>query len=274
MIRVPTGRSCLSWLAIAATLFVAACDGTPVVGSGQDASLSEAGFDAPTDTRPTCTGSQMLCGDRCVAVNADNANCGACGNACTGGRQCDNGVCRLSCPTGQVACSAGASDGGTVGAEICVLTATDRDHCGACGRRCGPGEVCSAGSCATNCAQGLSTCMASDGSRACADLQRDPRHCGACGTSCASGETCDSGRCVTSCTMGFTACMAPTAGAWATAPTSRSTATTAAPAAPCARGPGLLRGRVRDELRDGHHRLLGLVPRPPERPRQLRHVRP
>ncbi|MBK8692341.1 MAG: hypothetical protein IPN17_08565 [Deltaproteobacteria bacterium] len=217
----------------------------------------------------------MLCGDRCVAVNADNANCGACGNACTGGRQCDNGVCRLSCPTGQVACSAGASDGGTVGAEICVLTATDRDHCGACGRRCGPGEVCSAGGCATHWAPGLSSGMASEGSPACADLQRDPRHCGACGTSCASGEDLRFRALRDLLHHGLHGLHGPHRGGHGLLrqPPGRPQQLRRLRHRVPGR-PGLLRGRLRHLLPRGPVRLLGLVPRPPERPRPLRDVRP
>jgi hypothetical protein len=39
------------------------------------------------------------CNGTCVATCCDNNNCGACGNVCTGGLTCFEGVC--DCPSGQ-----------------------------------------------------------------------------------------------------------------------------------------------------------------------------
>jgi hypothetical protein len=43
-----------------------------------------------------CTGNGQNCGDAgtCIDTNRDNANCGACGNACQGGTSCKGGQCR------------------------------------------------------------------------------------------------------------------------------------------------------------------------------------
>jgi hypothetical protein len=42
---------------------------------------------------PGCAAGTLRCGDRCIDVRSDPANCGACNNACPAGQACANGVC-------------------------------------------------------------------------------------------------------------------------------------------------------------------------------------
>jgi DNA-binding beta-propeller fold protein YncE len=66
-----------------------------------------------------------------------------------------------------------ASDEALCG-RTCATLATDPANCGACGRACGEGQVCTAGDCVFGTAQ----------------------NCGALGRTCVSGERCASGDCI------------------------------------------------------------------------------
>ena len=178
------------------------CDDRSVVGGQNDG-----GADVTIDTTPVCAATERLCSGRCLSVRSDNDNCGACGNQCALSQRCVEGACRTVCPSGQQVCAPQAVgdagvDGGAV-AEVCAILATDNANCGACGRRCAPGQVCSEGTCRTSCAVTLATCSTASGDPTCADLTRDPQNCGSCGHACASGEACVAGACMTSCPSGM-----------------------------------------------------------------------
>lgn len=64
-------------------------------------------------------------------------------------------------------------------------TATDNDHCGACGKACLSPQVCLNGVCGCNAAN----CF-------CADFATDPKNCGACGISVDDGNACTDDSCV------------------------------------------------------------------------------
>jgi hypothetical protein len=71
--------------------------------------------------------------------------------------------------------------------HVCVNTSYDGGNCGACGKSCGDGLVCSAGQCGASCGQ-LTRCedrCVYDGS---------PFDCGGCGIACDG--TCTQGACV------------------------------------------------------------------------------
>ena len=92
------------------------------------------------------------------------------------------------CPTGQTRCDLS-----------CVDTAADGAHCGACGRRCAPGQSCVAGVCGCPFA-GQTYCTGVG----CINTATDVSNCGACGNRCAEGMLCSAGVC--RCPSGQTLC--------------------------------------------------------------------
>ena len=66
-----------------------------------------------------CPEGQTECAGACADLQIDSANCGSCGNACTGGKICQGGQCK--CPSTQTSC-------GTP--EVCVDLNIDNAHCG------------------------------------------------------------------------------------------------------------------------------------------------
>lgn len=94
------------------------------------------------------------------------------------------------CGTGTTECSA-----------RCVDTALDPSNCGACGKKCAAGEVCSGGTCGLACNGALTKC----GDK-CVDTKSDPANCGACAAggdagagACGTGQACVSGACTAAC---------------------------------------------------------------------------
>lgn len=79
----------------------------------------------------------VVCGDACVDVTNDPANCGSCGMACVPGTTCSEGQCGGACPVGLVVCGAD-----------CVDLTNDTENCGVCGEACPSGTACSEGVCA------------------------------------------------------------------------------------------------------------------------------
>jgi hypothetical protein len=96
---------------------------------------------------------------------------------------------------------AGCDSGLSECADACVDTRFDPSHCGACGKACADGEVCSAGACAVSCGGATTKCGS-----ACVDTDYDPAHCGACDVACSEGEVCADGNCQSKCQPGTTLC--------------------------------------------------------------------
>jgi hypothetical protein len=130
-----------------------------------------------------CSSDMTLCGNTCVKLDADRANCGACGRACGANEDCQASAC--VCPSPFALCNG-----------ACVDLASDVANCGACGNACTSGWVCTTPpggptGCALNCSAGQTACGDS-----CVDLLSQRANCGACGRACGSGERCTAGRCV------------------------------------------------------------------------------
>ena len=101
------------------------------------------------------------------------------------------GVGGNPCPVGQLFCEG-----------ECTVVDIDPDHCGQCGRRCGPDQVCSAGQCGSDCTGGTTKC-----GDVCVNTDTDQQNCGSCGNACPAGQVCDgSGSCVLSCPPEQTEC--------------------------------------------------------------------
>ncbi len=100
----------------------------------------------------------------------------------------------IMCPPTQTLC------GG-----LCATLGTDPMNCGACGRVCAAGYICSMGSCSAICAAGLTQCGAS-----CVNLAADTANCGACGMTClappGSVATCVASTCGLQCMPGYGNC--------------------------------------------------------------------
>lgn len=144
--------------------------------------------DEPTDV--DCPTGEVACGEVCVDVESDAANCGGCGKACAEGEVCRDGVCSASCGAEETSC-----DG------ECVDLDRDAANCGECGHACGEGESCDAGECVpgSGCEDGELRC---DG--VCTDTDSDASNCGACGESCDEGFICSEGSCA--CPQGYLEC--------------------------------------------------------------------
>jgi len=123
----------------------------------------------------------------------DDANCGACNNACTPPEFCTQGVCGETCPGGLERC----------GSE-CVDTSTDVNHCGSCNNACTVANgtpACQGGSCVVqSCDAGFGDCD-SDYGTGCETTLGTDENCSDCGDACTFNHA--SGSCVAgSCVMG------------------------------------------------------------------------
>lgn len=165
--------------------------------SGESCKVGKCELTCATGLDVCTAGGKSACAD----LKTDNANCGACGNVCGDGQTCKAGVCTATCGTGYSFCGGAGGDAGAEtgdgGAGYCANLKNDPANCGACGKACGTGLVCSDGTCAPTCAP-YSTCPGTGGGAPfCADTSKDANNCGACGTRCAPGTICVSSACVT-----------------------------------------------------------------------------
>jgi hypothetical protein len=189
------------------------CSGTGdcQCGSGPSAATGE----ACTGTTPDC------CGNACVNLQDDEANCGACGNRCGTGELCTAGRCgcgttRAGIGMGEACVGASPDCCGT----SCVNVASNTTNCGACGNVCGANETCSMGQCGCGAMRGTTgmgeACTGAGNEccgSVCTDVRSSATSCGACGTNCASTvlnavEICSASLCgYSSCDAGFADCV-------------------------------------------------------------------
>lgn len=187
-----------SVIACALALSSAGCDVgrsilVPLVDTSEkDASEREASVkDAPAADAPT-TDAPEVGMDAVVDVGLDAP--GDAGNDSTLDASVDGSSIFPSAP------DAGADDaaavtvvcgpGETDCSGACHNLVADPNHCGACGRACAPGLVCSDAVCMATCSPPSTRCGAE-----CVLLGDNPLHCGACGRSCLIADTCSGGVC-------------------------------------------------------------------------------
>src|SRR5690606_15580960 len=93
---------------------------------------------------PGCTSGTTRCGNACVDLRTDSANCGTCGNVCPTDTFCNpDGLCH---PTDKY-CQ--ATKGGTFTAcgPYCIDLQNDKNACGDCNAFCPADMYCKGGLC-------------------------------------------------------------------------------------------------------------------------------
>jgi len=158
-----------------------------------------------------CNGIDDNCDGQIDEITAsDPHNCGGCGNVCTGGQVCNNGICGLlQCSPGFANCDIDSSNG-------CEVTlGSDINNCGGCGVVCAqPAHAtrsCLNGVCGLGqCSVGFADCDNNSADGCEASLSNDKNNCGSCGNVCNlphAGEGCSSGACtITSCDPQYSDC--------------------------------------------------------------------
>ena len=155
-------------LLIAATAF-SACTASPL-SAGTNNSTSSSHNPGTLPVNGQCSAGLSLCSGKCIDLETDPDNCGACGFSVPYGEICRNG--QFSSSSGQSKNGSSAVSSGTTPAGAALIS---------------PTAVGTQGSCPT----GRNSC-----SGTCIDLRNDTGNCGSCGNSCTSGQNCQNGRCL------------------------------------------------------------------------------
>lgn len=167
---------------------------------------ADASIDAPaTDSGvPGCPNGSKLCAGNCVPFDDPDFGCGepVC-NPCpslNGKTFCNNG-CQINCDAGFDDCDQSTANGCE------TYTKFDPTNCGACGKKCNPGQSCVDGSCIdTGCPSGQVTCTVGG---QCISLGTT-ENCAHCSDNCGRPNTqaaCEQGKCVVKgCSPGFADC--------------------------------------------------------------------
>ncbi|MBX3216091.1 MAG: hypothetical protein KF850_28885 [Labilithrix sp.] len=194
--------------------------------------------DACIEGRCGCPAGFTSCNGRCVDLSTNDLNCGECGRACPfipedgpfagcelidkhAQAKCLNGVCgNLACQLGWGDCDKdmGQCPNHPQGAwSGCETPVTTLENCGACGNKCGPGQICGRVGLEIKCIDtcdklGLTDCgSAGEQGGGCRDLNNDPHYCGSCVNACPGAGphqsvTCNKGSCEYPCDDGYADC--------------------------------------------------------------------
>jgi hypothetical protein len=162
----------------------------------------------------TCPSGQVICAGKCMDLNNDITNCGACGRACAKGQTCNKAVCTIGTTTVTTttlakihseltvtpAAKKTCDSGDTLCGPDCVDLDTNPYNCGQCGVNCtdiaNGRSKCSYGTCIlVACPLRYGDCnqVAKDGCEI--DLYVDVKNCGECGHACSVGQYCEKGIC-------------------------------------------------------------------------------
>lgn len=120
-------------------LMTAACGAASELTVPEDAGRPP----VPSDGALVCVGGTIACGDQCVDIDVDPANCGACHSICSGSHAvgtCSVGICTLTCVGSFRDCDGDPRSG----CEVDV--SNDPKSCGRCGHDC-LGGACVNGTC-------------------------------------------------------------------------------------------------------------------------------
>ena len=143
-----------------------------------------------------CNGDKLK--DGCESnVTSDAKNCGGCGVVCSNNHvqpSCSGSSCNGACAANFNDCNGNKQTDGCESDQR-----SDAKNCGGCGLACSTNHikaVCSAGSCAGDCAAGFSDCNGDKLKDGCEiNLNGDAKNCGFCGNVCPDGQGCSQGKC-------------------------------------------------------------------------------
>ena len=161
----------------------------------------------PTESVGGCPAGTRPCGNDCLDVFNDPANCGSCGFVCSAATPvCSGGRCFEAQDVAGQQDANGCGGGLVLCSGQCVDIISDTDNCGDCGILCPVSpEIydCVGGVCVEPSCDPLTKC-----GFLCVDLLSDPLACGACDTACAPGQPCQGGVCAAppACAPGQTNC--------------------------------------------------------------------
>ena len=175
--------------------------GSGTGGSGGGNVGGGSGMTPDAGPQNTCAGTLVLCGTRCLDLQAEVENCGTCGHACGQGQVCNRGTCAVlpnDCTTQAQGCGAG---------YFCdPISKKCMSGC-RLSNDCPSGATCNAGTC--ECATGQHACgqacvtdtaPASCGSRCsvCPQPAQSTSTCAAatCGFTCNTGYMANAGACL------------------------------------------------------------------------------
>lgn len=129
-------------------------------------------------TLVSCPPGELPCGNACVDVAADNANCGACGRSCAADATCMAGMCMSTtidaCAVGNGGCSADAfcMDIGGIAQCLCKPGFTGT------GQTCSPCTMCGSGDFTSTPCSPTSDSVCSPCSQGCLDTHYVSQSCG------------------------------------------------------------------------------------------------